>query len=761
MATLRRLVDFYRLQASLIWNWRKGRRALLIRFVVTFLVGFVSMAITIWLLPGIRSENFASIALAVIILSLLNALVRPVILAVLVPVSVIVGGIATILFQVAAFEILAYVLPGIAIDTFLSAFVGSWIFAVIMVSLTAVLSIDQDESYFGTLVRQLSVRRYAAERRSLGEPEAGLQPGLVIVQIDGLAHPILQAQVRAGRLPYLAAWIRSRAMRLDSWEALLPSQTSASQAGILHGNNDGIPAFRWWDKAAGRMFVSNHPEDAAEIVRRVSDGAGLLSNDGASIGNLCSGDAARSYITMATIRQAGQGLGQSRAFLSFFVSPYMYLHSIILSGGEVFKELVQARRQRLDGVEPRMHRGLPYPFARAATNVLLRDLSTSLVIEEMYRGAAVIYVDYTDYDEIAHHSGPERAETLAALEGVDRVLGSLQKAAPDAARAYRFVVLSDHGQSLGATFLQRYGQTLQAVISHLMGGVESVRAATERVEEWGSVNAFLSEVSETTGATGAMARVAFRGRKKDGVVAVGPARRGRADAGEPGETSSVGDGATGSGGQLEAGEAAAVDARPELVVCASGNLALVYFPRLEGRASLEDIAEAYPSLVEALANHPGVGLVMIRSEAHGAIAVGHEGIDYLDEDRVEGTDPTAKYGGSAARGLRKVDAMANCGDLVVISLLDTETDEVAAFEELIGSHGGLGGAQTHPFILHPTDWPIDEPIVGAEEVYAQIRRWLHGIGVELGPAGSRARAAESSPAPSESVAVGAAPIGTD
>ena len=83
-------------------------------------------------------------------------------------------------------------------------------------------------------------------------------------------------------------------MRLDKWTALLPSQTSASQAGILHGNNSFIPAFRWWEKDRQTMMVSNHPADAAEIVRRASDGEGLLSNDGASVGNLVSGDAVRS-----------------------------------------------------------------------------------------------------------------------------------------------------------------------------------------------------------------------------------------------------------------------------------------------------------------------------------------------------------------------------------------------------------------------------------------------------------------------------------
>ena len=82
-----------------------------------------------------------------------------------------------------------------------------------------------------------------------------------------------------------------------------------------------------------------------------------------------------------------------------------------------------------------MHRGLPYPLVRAATNVALRALGTSLVVQEMYRGTPVIYMDYTDYDEIAHHSGPERAESLDALDGVDRELGTLAQGGRGRARA--------------------------------------------------------------------------------------------------------------------------------------------------------------------------------------------------------------------------------------------------------------------------------------------------------------------------------------
>ena len=149
--------------------------------------------------------------------------------------------------------------------------------------------------------------------------------------------------------------------RLSGWEALLPPTTPASQAGILHGNNDGIPAFRWYEKGPGRIMVANHPEDAMEVATRISNGEGLCSNDGASVGNLFSGDAARSYITMATIKDKGQGLGQSQTFLTFFASPYNYLGTIVRFVGEMIKENIQARRQVRAGVVPRMHRGRPYP----------------------------------------------------------------------------------------------------------------------------------------------------------------------------------------------------------------------------------------------------------------------------------------------------------------------------------------------------------------------------------------------------------------
>ena len=700
MSFIRRLLGFYKLQINILWNWRPGRRALLKRAIVSLICGTLALLLTVAIMPGIKANNLSTIVIAVVVLALFNALVRPVVLAAFVGVSTIAVIIATLVLQVVSFLFIEWLLPEFQINGVVAAFLGPIVFALFNTLFAAILNADGGETFYGALVAQLARR----------QPDTIVtdKPGLVIIQIDGLAHPILAQQIRAGRVPFISSWIRSGQMKIDKWTALLPSQTSASQAGILHGNNSFIPAFRWWEKDTQRMLVSNHPDDAAEIVRRASNGEGLLSNDGASVGNLVSGDAARSYITMATIKDPKQGLGQSRAWYSFFISPDKYLRAAVLTIAEVFKEYGQATRARRRDIEPSMHRGMPYPMTRAATNVILRSLSTSLVMEEMYRGTPVIYVDYTDYDEIAHHSGPERSETLDALDGVDATIHALVKATDDAPRPYKFVLLGDHGQSLGATFRQRYGKTLNDYISELMGGAKDVAAATGRVEEWGSLNAVVTEASHASGTTGAMTRVAFRNRSEDGAIDLAPKDQQAGDQVD---------------GKTEP---------PELVVCASGNLGLIYFPRLEGRVTLETIEKTWPGLLDKLSHHEGIGMLMVRSAADGALVMGGSGKLYLDKDKLDGEDPTEQFGEHAVTGLKRIDGMANCPDLLAISLLDPGTGEVAAFEELIGSHGGLGGPQTEPFILHPADWKIDEPIVGAEDVYKQIRRWLSGMGIELG-----------------------------
>ncbi len=283
------------------------------------------------------------------------------------------------------------------------------------------------------------------------------------------------------------------------------------------------------------------------------------------------------------------------------------------------------------------------------------------------------------------------------------------KAAEGAPRPYKFIVLSDHGQSLGATFLQRYGKTLGEVVRDLMGGRATVVESEVKAEGSAFVNSMLSEVTRAGGVSGAAARAAFASRTEDGVVnldheAVPP----------PADASTI-------------------------AVVGSGNLGLVYFTGYDQRLTLEELEEKNPGLIAKLSGHPGIGLLMVRSSTRGAVVLGAKGVRYLDAgdgpDAVEGEDPTLLFGPHTADSLRREDAMLHAPDILALSQYDPELGEVAAFEELIGSHGGLGGFQTRPFILHPTEWELDEPVpLGAPAIYRNLRRWLGTIGIDLAKA---------------------------
>ncbi|MYR62893.1 hypothetical protein GTY54_44065, partial [Streptomyces sp. SID625] len=131
--------------------------------------------------------------------------------------------------------------------------------------------------------------------------------------------------------------------------------------------------------------------------------------------------------------------------------------------------------------------------------------------------------------------------------------------------------------------------------------------------------------------------------------------------------------------------------RSEPVVLASGNLGLVSFPDVPHRMSREEIDARHPALLPTLANHPGVGFLLVRSEEHGGVVLGARGAERplaaLDAD----PGPLAVFGPGAADAVRRTHSFPHTADIMVNSCHDPDDGEVLAFEEQIGSHGGLGG----------------------------------------------------------------------
>jgi hypothetical protein len=162
----------------------------------------------------------------------------------------------------------------------------------------------------------------------------------------------------------------------------------------------------------------------------------------------------------------------------------------------------------------------------------------------------------------------------------------------------------------------------------------------------------------------------------------------------------------------------------QVVVLGSGNLGLVYLMEEARRLTMEEIDERHPRLLTAMREHPHVGWLLVRSAEHGAVALGGGGARYLETGRIEGEDPLAHFSPHAPQHLLRTNGFAHVADIMVGSFYDPELDEGCAFEELISFHGGIGGFQTRPFILHPESLPTPEgPILGAATVHGILAGW--------------------------------------
>ncbi len=623
------------------------------------------------------------------------------------------GAVAALLLgvgaQLALVWLAIWLVPGAVVRSVYGVVWTLVLVALITSTARWLLGVNDSSYLVADLLRRAESRRRRRGTYAAAGPNA--PPGVVVVQVDGLPAPLLEHGIVSGTLPTLARWVRSGSHDTATYWARVPSTTPASQAALLHGTNEGIPAFRWYEKDTGRLVVTNRPADAATVEARVSDGRGLLADGGVSISNMFSGDAATTLMVMSRSGARG-GLGPGGDFVRFFASPFVFVRVLLLTAGEMVKELWQGRQQRIRGIEPRIRRRGSYVALRAMTNVMLRDLNVALVAEHMMRGAPVIFVDFVDYDEIAHHAGVARPEAFDALAGVDRVLSTIERVSRAATREYRFVVLSDHGQSQGPTFRQLAGHSLEDAVTRLVGADAADRLVSTRdAEQWGPVNTLLSEVLGSTARTARWAD--RRPGTPDGSIVLGPK-----------------DDVPGAGGGAAE--------RPALVVVGSGNLGLVWFPRLPGRVGVETLRDAHPALVPGLLAEPGVGFVVVES-ARGPLAVGVHGVHVLADGTVEGEDPLVPFGPRAAPDLLRVATAPNCPDLYVHSTVSSRALEVHAFEELVGCHGGLGGWQNLACLVHPADWPLDDDLLdrsvpgeallyGADAVHRQLVRWLERAG---------------------------------
>ena len=638
-----------------------------------------------------------------VLLSIANIILWPIFTRILMRLFIITFGIGALILNGVMFYGVAYYLPGVKITL-----IGALITTLAMNIATTLIYNIANIDFYNHLIQKLSKKEINNKKK---------YPGLIMLEIDGLAREVLEEAIDKGYMPTLKRWINTT-HTLKEWETDLSSQTGASQAGILHGNNKDIVAYRWVEKENNnKIIVSSNFSHAPLIEKRISNGNGLLSDRGASRANMFSGDSDDFIFTSSKIIEIKKLY--NKTWYSVFATSNSFQRVFVLFLWDIIKELKSQIVHKIKNIQPRMKRGIIYATLRAGGNVFLREVVTETLTGDILKGEInSAYGTYVGYDEVAHHSGVRDNDVWGVLKDIDLEITRLKNAISASTRPYELVILSDHGQTNGATFKQRYGITLGNFVRSFLPedmkslkiddnldhfknsyipkneSIENIKEKVDNIKEYESVQNLKDFLKNEQIET-------LKKKYSDSLDYI------IGHEAEQHTTKKASD--------------------SELIVLGSGNLGLIYLTQWKKRLTYEEIIPTFPDLIPGLVKHPGIGFILVNSIANGPMVIGENGIYYLENDKIEGKNPLANFGKNAAKHLKRHNTFKNMPDILVNSFYDPETQEVCAFEELIGSHGGIGGPQSKAFILYPSNWDCPDELIGAKSIYDFLKNGIEKL----------------------------------
>ncbi|HUQ20946.1 MAG TPA: alkaline phosphatase family protein [Gemmatimonadaceae bacterium] len=548
----------------------------------------------------------------------------------------------------------------------------------------------------GPFLQRYYALKYSAFAREQ-RPRDGRR-GLIMLQIDALAYADLRRAIERGYCPTIERLLGEQNFVVRRWFCGLPSATPYCQAGIFHGENSGIPAFRFFDKAARRVITCNAPDGVQYIRDRISTPGALAG--GSSYVNLLDGDAQTVAFTVATREKMSvyQRLGGTRMALLIALHPIRLLRMFAQSAAEWVREDIERTRAEL--ARRVTHSEGVFPLIRILSNVIVRELQTMAILLDVYLGVPVIYSTFMQYDELAHHFGPSSRAALADLRRTDsRIAEIWRMALVMGRRGYDLVILSDHGMTRSESYRVKFGESLGATVQRILDD-EALISHSDR-SEYADVGA---EVLEAVAQTSPPRAVRFQQ----------VLRRGR-------------DWFRSHYGLREIilPEKYRVDVKHDVVVTYSSCLALVYWAADAARLSLGDI-QSDPKrriLYEHLVKHPGIGLVLTLSDGivHAESSRGRATIQDAKVTVLSGLNPVEPYGTESfqLRAIESLVCQPNCGDCVLFGAYDGF--EIVSFDDQIGAHGSAGGDQVFPFLITPPGLlEGDEVIEDARDIHRVV-----------------------------------------
>jgi len=526
-----------------------------------------------------------------------------------------------------------------------------------------------------------------------------------MLQIDALAYSDLRRALELGLCPTIARLMREGFV-LRRWFCGLPSATPYCQAGMFHGENGGIPAFRFYDKSARKVITCNAPHGVQYIRDRIHSPGALAG--GSSYVNLLDGDAQTVAFTVATREKISvyRRLGGTRMGLLILLHPIRMARMALQGAFEWLLEEWERARGEIAGRVT--HSEGIFPFIRILSNVVIRELQTMAILLDVYLGVPVIYSTFMQYDELAHHFGPSSKQALVDLRRTDARIAEIWRMAQLAGgRGYDLVILSDHGMTPALSYRVKYGESLGTTVQRILDEAPRSGKPAPRSLASFAVDTEYSDIGpEVVEAVAQLTPASFGARK--GIRRFRDWLRSRYGLRE-----------------IILPEKYRVDRTNDVVVTYSSCLALVYFAATERRLTLEQILAdgRWATLYEQLISHPGIGLVATVS-AGGVTLASKHGRARLSEGEVEiisGDNPLEIFGTEpyVLRAVESLVSQPNAGDCVLFGTYDGY--DIISFDDQVGAHGSAGGDQVYPFIISPEKLGLgSEALEDARDIHRTV-----------------------------------------
>jgi hypothetical protein len=473
-------------------------------------------------------------------------------------------------------------------------------------------------------------------------------PGIVLLQIDGLAHEQLQQALANGSMPFLNSLISDRDYRLRPFYSGLPSATPAVQAELFFGVRAAVPAFRFLCRDKGEDCLMFNPLQVGEIARDLEEGYPGLLRDGSSYSNIYLGGAANARYCIENLEP--HNLLNRLHPLKTLGIHLQHCGKLLRIVGLAVVEAGLALVDMLKGVIQHQQIGKEIKFvpSRIWLCVILRELVRFWVKRDLHAGVPIICANLVGYDEHAHRRGPSSAFAHWTLAGIDGVIRDIfTKADRVKDRRYRVIVYSDHGQEATLPYQVATGQSLlkglgKAFAEGVLSGAEILWT-----EELPGQFQFLR-----------------RGRK-----IFGAARQ---------ETSKETIG------------------RKRILVTAQGPLGHVYLPA----DMTPDDLSFYAERLVAAADIP---LAFYRGKEGELKAVNRSGVWSLPADATQVLGPDHPWPREAGEDLVRVAEHENAGELMISGWRIGGQPWTFPFES--GAHGGPGNRECQGFLLLPEGLP--------------------------------------------------------